>query len=109
MKKGAKKTDKTTRHRVGDLKHKRGPDFRRLHSNSANVATTFFDMMIMFGEVTPNMDDMAADPVIEEVVAVTMSWEHAKALSKVLAEQVKTYEDEHGEIRTVAEKAKSAG
>lgn len=85
---------------VSELRQVKGERFQRVHANSANVAANFYDVMIMFGEVVPNLDQAVDDPaVVEQVASVTMSWEHAKALTKALITRINAYENEEGIVR----------
>jgi hypothetical protein len=75
---------------IADLKHKTAENFRRVYSNNSNIAANFFDMTVLFGEVI--IDPEGTDPFLNDEVAVTMSWEHAKALLDGLARALTDYE-----------------
>jgi hypothetical protein len=79
---------------IRDLDRTRATDFRFVHANSASVAETFWDTMIVFGAVVPRTDQES--PVIEERVGVSMSWEHLKALYRVLGRRIQKYEQTNG-------------
>lgn len=77
---------------VSDLEHERASDFRRVYSNSAGLATTFYDVTVIFGEITGTAPGIV--PKIEDRVGVAMSWEHLKALYVALGRAIATYEAE---------------
>ena len=95
-----------------DLAHTNSPDFFRVYANSANFGLNFFDLTITFGEMVSEAD--ANGMHIENRVAVTMSLEHARALSDALQKTIDIYESSHhakirktpGTMPTVDEGAK---
>jgi len=78
---------------VKDLEHKSSPDFMRVYANSANFGLNFYDLTIVFGEMVSDAD--ANGMHIENRVAVTMSLEHARALSDALQKTLEIYESSH--------------
>ena len=83
---------------IEDLPHTRTDDFRFIHSNSASITETFWDMSLIFGEATAGP---GVEPHVQDQVSVSMSWEHAKVLCRVLSERIAAYERENdASIRT---------
>lgn len=83
---------------VKDLERVQSADFMFVHSNSARLAENFYDIQIIFGAVIPRPKEEL--PAIEERVAVSMSWEHAKALYLAVKRSVDAYEGAHGPLRS---------
>ena len=82
----------------------RAADFKIIYVNSALVQLGAFDFRISVG-VAP--EDDKPDEVIrlEEHAQLIMSPQHAKALLRALANNVKKYEDEFGEINLMPKSA----
>jgi hypothetical protein len=82
----------------------RSDDFKIIYVNSALVQLGAFDFRISVG-ITP--EDDKPDEVIrlEEQAQLIMSPQHAKALLRALANNVKKYEEEFGEINLVPKSA----
>ena len=81
---------------VGELEHRPAPNFLQVYANSASFGVNFFELSILFGQIT------TASPSkmnVEERVTVTMSLEHAKALANALQEALTNYEKSHASIR----------
>jgi hypothetical protein len=76
-----------------ELVHKRSPDFRFAYTNSSALAANFYDANLLFGEIQRTLTDEA--PYIEDRVAVTMTWEHLKALDRAIQKAIAEYE-KHG-------------
>jgi hypothetical protein len=76
-------------HLIKDLPHIRLDKFLSTYINSTGLATNFYDLTVIFGKVT--VSD-AGEPVVEDHAAITMSWEHAKALATGLKQAVDNYE-----------------
>lgn len=77
-------------------------DFQQVYANSASIGATFYDACITFGQIIagPEKDEVH----VEERVAVSMSWEHLKALSVAMQKAVQAYEsDGKGQIRNKPE------
>lgn len=72
-------------HEEGQIERERVPF---VYSNQARVRASGFDVVIDFGQLTP---DVEADLAPAEV-RIAMSWEHAKVLTRVLAETIKAFE-----------------
>ena len=75
---------------IADLGHRTAENFRRVYSNNSNIAVNFFDVTVLFGQVI--IDPDGTDPFLNDEVAVTMSWEHAKALLDGLTRALTDYE-----------------
>lgn len=89
--------EKQREYKINDLKKHRSPDFRTAYCNVAAVGESFYDLTITFGTVNPGEEK--EEPTVEEHTSVTMSWEHAKALLKILSERIDKYESSSGAIR----------
>lgn len=87
----------TTRNLIKDLPQVRTPNFVDVYTNNTSLAANFYDVTTIFGKVVVNADGKA---VVENSVAVTMSWEHARALAAGLNAAIETYEkDQKATIR----------
>ena len=75
---------------------KRASDFVSLYINSTRFGYTKWDVQMICGRITVTMDK-TQNP-IEELAVIAMSPEHAKAVLIALTVNIKSYEDEHGEI-----------
>ena len=76
----------------------------QLYSNSLNVLTTPWDLILLFGSTQlPESIGSARGQQLAAAVridaAITMSPQHAKAAAKVLQNVVAMYEKRFGEIR----------
>jgi hypothetical protein len=99
--------DNQGRFSVAELQHQKATDFVFIYANIANLAATFYDLQIVFGQVTPPDNFQSSGPPhVKDMVAVTMAWEHAKALAKSLTQAVQNYEKEQN--TTVREIPQSA-
>ncbi|MFZ2445467.1 MAG: DUF3467 domain-containing protein [Syntrophobacteraceae bacterium] len=67
--------------------------FKALYINSSMMKISFFDVAIVCGRLTE-------EGTVEDLISLTMSPEHAKALMIALTTTVKKYEDTFGEIKT---------
>jgi hypothetical protein len=79
------------------LPHVRSADFVSTYTNAAHILIGFYDLGIVFSQVSPLPD---GSPVFQEKVSVTMSLEHAKALTEALRATIENYEKENGPIRS---------
>lgn len=79
-----------------ELTSERAPTFIKIYSNSANVEATPWDFTIVFGELRRLGPGKL---IVDQLVGVTMSPQHAKALAQVLANNVREYEKFAGEIK----------
>jgi hypothetical protein len=73
--------------------------FFKVYANSAQIETGPWDFRITFGEATTSGDKV----IVEQSVAVAMSPQHAKAVSDLLAKNVRDYEKRIGEIKMPSE------
>jgi hypothetical protein len=81
---------------VAEMEHKRSQNFSFVYANNAAFSLNFYDLQITFGQI------VATGPKamhIEDLVSVSMSIEHAKALAKALNDVVGQYEKLHGSVR----------
>jgi hypothetical protein len=68
----------------------------RFYSNNVQLATTSFDVRMIFGEVIEVKPDKA---IIEQNVQITMSWLEAKVLADFLQANIKALEELNGPIK----------
>jgi hypothetical protein len=73
----------------------RSDKFTKVYANSANLEITPWDFKLVFGELIRDKGEHK----IEEIVAVVMSPQHAKALLNVMQNNVREYEKQVGEIK----------
>lgn len=83
--------------RSSDMVRTQSNDHRRKYANNVVIGFTSWDMWMGFGEALGHTE--AGQPVIEEHTRITMSLEHAKAFSRLLAANMAKFEEEAGEIR----------
>lgn len=86
---------KKTTMKISDLEHKPSPTFVEVYSSNVNAGASFQDLRLIFGQILIGTDE----PHIEDRAAVTMSWEHTKALRDLLNRLLEEYEVETGPIR----------
>jgi len=96
----AESEPKEQKFNIAQLPHRKSSQFVSIYSNSAGMAASFFDLQIVFGQITPEHARPGGDlpqtpPHVEDLVSVTMAWEHAKALVKALNRVIADYEREH--------------
>ncbi len=88
-----------TTFKVSDLERVRAPGFVEVYANTASGGAGFYDLRLVFGQTVTD----AGSPRVDERAAVTMGWEHIRALRDVLDRLLTEYEEEHGPIRTQRE------
>lgn len=69
--------------------------FQQIYANNMAVGFSAWDMYITFGEI---MGEKDGAPVIEETVKIIMPHGLGKVFAKLLAGNIKAFEDEVGEI-----------
>jgi len=79
------------------MPHIRGADFISIYANSAHIAVGFYDISIVFSQISPTLD---GTPAFQDKAIVAMSLEHAKALVDALRGTIEGYEKENGPIRS---------
>ena len=89
-------------HQVRDLGQIKSAEFQSLYASNALLAASFYDITLIFGK--PVLSDKGI-PVLENSVAVTMSWEHAKVLVIAMQKAIDAYEKTHGAAVRDAPKA----
>jgi hypothetical protein len=79
---------------VNQVRRNRGPGFLSIHANNTNATRGFFDISLVFGELIliPGPDPQS---YIDDKVQVSMSWEHAKAINKLLERSINEYEEKN--------------
>jgi len=90
------------------LPKRRAPNYISTYANQANLAASFFDARLIFSEMmveaTKTAEGITVPLVMEEKVAISMSWEHVKGLAVLLAKRVEDYEKRYGQLRKQPEK-----
>lgn len=71
-------------------------NFTKIYTNNVGVSATNWDTSLIFGEIMGLGPD--GEPVVEQKVKVNMTREFMKALSNLLAANVKAFEEKYGEI-----------
>jgi hypothetical protein len=71
----------------------------RVYSNNVSMASTRFDIRLIFGEVADVTDEKA---IVENRVQVTMSWIETKVLADFLQANVKAFEELNGPLKLPA-------
>ena len=82
----------------------RSDNFREMYCNTSQGAFTPWDIEITFGRLGFIDNEQA----IEELVTVVFSPQHAKAVSRVLASAVQSWEKQFGEIVLSADQTPAA-
>jgi Protein of unknown function (DUF3467) len=77
-----------------EIRRRKAADFRSLYANSAQVRTSFYDVSLVFGEISPEGDSIEC----EEHVQIVMSPQHAKVMLQILDRNLRTYEERFGVI-----------
>ena len=68
----------------------------RTYTNNVQLATTSFDIRLVFGEVHEVLEDKI---VIEQRAQVTMSWVEAKILADFLRANIEAHEHLNGSLK----------
>lgn len=68
---------------------------KKFYCNSANFSFSVFDFMIELKNTIWNVQESSED----ETIALFLSPQHAKVFAEILGNQVKEYEEQHGEIK----------
>ncbi len=75
------------------------PALQLVYANSASLRGGPFDIAIDFGHVVgPATESGEALPLTQWIVRVALSWEHARAIHRLLGEQLSQYEARVGAI-----------
>lgn len=84
-------------------KPQRTPEYRippggtpQVYSNNVQLATTSFDVRIIFGQVADVSDDKV---MVDQHVQVTISWLEAKLLADFLRANIEAYEALNGPLK----------
>jgi Protein of unknown function (DUF3467) len=76
-----------------------GRPIPEIYTNYIITSWTTFDVRARFGQLVPTTSGPGkGNFVVEERAAVTISWQHLKTVSKLLAKLVADYERTNGEI-----------
>lgn len=79
-----------------DLVLTKSPDFAMHYANNTGLVTTTFDLSLLFGRI---IDIGGGKVTVEQFAQITMSYQHAKAVSEILTDHLRKYEEKHGEIK----------
>jgi len=66
----------------------------RVYSNNVQMATTSFDVRIIFGQIGEVLEENKI--VVDQAVQVTMTWLEAKILADFLQANIKAHEELNG-------------
>lgn len=66
------------------------------YSNNIQMASTSFDVKVVFGEIAEVLEDKV---MVDQRVRVTMTWLEAKILADFLQANIKAHEDLNGPLR----------
>jgi len=69
-----------------------------MYANNVEIKLSAWDVRFWFGEIQ-NVNPEAKEIMVTRRVRVIMSPQHAKAFSKVLADNIQKYEDAFGELQ----------
>ena len=75
---------------------KRTADYRDSYANSVQVRLSVWDFLLVFGTLSPQAPDQVE---IENFQGIYLSPQQAKALMKILEQNVVNYEQAFGEIK----------
>ena len=86
---------------VAQLPHHKSDQFATIYTNTAGLGANFYDMQLIFGRIVQtHPNEVQGQGVhIEDLIAVSMAWEHAKALTGSLNKAIAEYEKDNGPIR----------
>jgi hypothetical protein len=74
-----------------------GSPVPEIYTNYIITSWSMFDIRARLGQLVPSGDGRR-DFVVEERAAITLTWQHAKAVAALLARLVGDYERANGEI-----------
>jgi hypothetical protein len=77
---------------------RRKENIPEIYCNYVHSSWTLFDVRIQLGQLVPLMDQQPGF-VVEEMAAVTFSWNQAKLLRDLLNSLVESFEKANGEIK----------
>lgn len=83
---------------ANELTRFRSPDFLTLYVNQVQMATTPWDIQLVFASLQVTGSTQA---VLEEKAALIMSPIHAKTMARILTTQVQAYEEQFGMIQNI--------
>ena len=93
------RTEENTLPPMNELPTKHSQDFMRVYGSLVSTSATIFDVSFIFGQA---ITEDHQNPYIERKVAVTMSWQAAKAFAQLLNSTITSYERQAGEIKFLA-------
>ena len=67
----------------------------KVYSNNVQMATTSFDVRVLFGQIGEVLDDKV---MVDQHVQVTMTWLEAKILADFLMANIKAHEELNGPL-----------
>jgi Protein of unknown function (DUF3467) len=67
-----------------------------VYANNVQMATTSFDVRVVFGQVAEVLEDKV---MVDQVAQVTMTWLEAKILADFLQANINAHEDLNGPLK----------
>lgn len=68
----------------------------RTYCNNVQMATSSFDVKVIFGQIGEVLDDKV---IIDQIAQITMTWLEAKIFADFLQANIKVHEDLNGPIK----------
>ena len=93
------RTEENTLPPMSELPARHAQDFMRVYGSLVSTSATIFDVSFIFGQ---SITEDVQNAYIEQKVAVTMSWQAAKAFAQLLNSTITSYERQAGEIKFLA-------
>lgn len=87
---------------VTALQGPKHPNYQEIYSNTTKVGVSPWDLRIIYGHM---VEQAPGQQVVEDLVTIVMSPQHAKVLYAHWARAIKTYEDRFGVIPDLTELA----
>jgi Protein of unknown function (DUF3467). len=106
MTKSMRKTRKTAPAQEKLPARIKDPGFVHRYANTAQIQTTRVDFRIRFGEFEQSPEGNAH--VVREVVAISMSPQHAAMLSELLQQSLHKWMAQENEVAEIGQKAREA-
>jgi hypothetical protein len=72
------------------VEHEHSEGFKVVYSNAVFMGASFYDISVTFGEIMSGAPGIA--PKIRDHIAITMSWEHLKALHDAIGRIIENFE-----------------
>ncbi len=82
--------------KASDQENIKSDGFVKIYANNVGISASNWEMSLTFGEIIGTNDE--GHPVVEQKVKVNMTREFVKAVSNLLATNIKAYEEKYGEV-----------